>query len=136
MSGVIQLKYLRLYMACLETVDVGSHIANIMKVNLAQTIVVKFPQLKSKVIMTDRWRDMVSEKRKGIERIFSIPLIHFHKLHSIYPSMRGYLDIKSRTLSLSEYPEIKQQREERTTRCPTDFIQDLLEALVTQEGIF
>ena len=74
------MKYLRLYMACLETVDVGGHIANIMKVNLAQTIVVKFPQLKSKVIMTDRWREMVSEKRKGIERVISIPLIHFHKL--------------------------------------------------------
>lgn len=34
-------------MARLETVDVGGHFADIMKVNLAQTIVMKYPQLES-----------------------------------------------------------------------------------------
>lgn len=46
-------------MACLEAGDVRGHFANIMEVNLAQPIVVKFPQLESEVIMTDRWRERV-----------------------------------------------------------------------------
>lgn len=46
-------------MACLETGDVGGQFTNIMKVDLAQLIVVQYPQLESEVIMTDRWRERV-----------------------------------------------------------------------------
>lgn len=42
---LIKLQYLCLYMALLETVDVRGQFGNIMKVNLAQLIIVKFPQL-------------------------------------------------------------------------------------------
>lgn len=50
----LKLLYLCLYMARLETLDVCSQIGNIMKVNLAQLIVVNPFQLESQVIMTDR----------------------------------------------------------------------------------
>lgn len=53
-ESLTELQYLCLYMACLETGDVGGHFADIMKVNLAQPIAVKYPQLESQVIMTDR----------------------------------------------------------------------------------
>lgn len=46
-------------MACVETADVRGQCGDIMKVNLAQSIAVKFPQLESEVIMTDRWREEV-----------------------------------------------------------------------------
>lgn len=52
-------QYLRLYMASLETCDVCGQFADIMKINLTQAIVVMYPQLESKVVMTNRWRERV-----------------------------------------------------------------------------
>ncbi len=49
-----QLPYLCLYIARLETGDVGGRFGNIVKVNFAQPIVVKFPQREGKVIVTDK----------------------------------------------------------------------------------
>lgn len=44
-------------MACLESVDVGGHFADVVKVNLTQPIVVQYPELESQVVMTDRWKE-------------------------------------------------------------------------------
>lgn len=51
--------HLCLNVACVETADVRGQCGDIMKVNLTQSIAVKFPQLESEVIMTDRWREEV-----------------------------------------------------------------------------
>lgn len=49
----------------------------------------------------------------------------------LYPSIKGYLAIKSCALSLSVYPHTKIHREEMNTSSARNFIQNLLGTLVT-----
>lgn len=65
-------------MTCLETADVSGHFAHIMKVNLAQAIVMEYPQPEGKVIMTARWRVECEESENGWISI----LITFHEFIS------------------------------------------------------
>lgn len=69
MSGVIQLQYQCLNTALLEPGDVCGHFVNIVKVDLAQPIVVKDPQLESQVIVTYSRRGGEDKRtgRRGIQ---------------------------------------------------------------------